>query len=620
MRLETSKSFSFRMGFMNAAGQPIDMTGAELRLTAVDLSSTEILSVAAVIEDTPENGVFRFDIQPADVNLAAGNYRYNVTLRTSENYIVDVMMGDLELVKSPSITWVDQIYTDEGAVLTLNVVFGGGQRITVQTDDLPAPSLTVAPIATLEPGNPPMAYFTGSYPHQVLHLAFPTVLGAGAVTPTEMTTTPLAKIHAILAQANTKRTKVAFYGDSVTEGFSATRGTRAWVQHLVRRMQQTFPSGIYDWAPLILSTASVNAFPNLLAQTQGVHGFNFGNFGEQANTFIGTDELTATTAVVPDVAFVAIGINDYGSNKDPMLFREQLEAAIDSIATAAGKSIPVVVVSMYPRTDGGVHDWTWDEYADQMEYVVGLDPEWRTFIDLRDIYKKVDTDGADPYDIVYSDNIHLSDAGMAFTAEQIAVALQLTGGEFRMDPELYDNFKRSALGSLRTGHTWASDGTSVWAPVVTDTPYGSYLECTTAGYMLTDSLHLNMDVGAVLLNNTLGFGGLAARSDSNAQNTLLFQVGAQAVPANSAWQLLVRVAGAYTTLASGTDASIIAGRPIHLQLLANGTTVQAYINGKQVASVTLTGPQNAALTGKRVGLRASASTQNRVLSFSASPM
>ena len=620
LRLETSKSFSFRMGFMNAVGQPIDMTGAELRLTAVNLLNEEILSLAAVIEDTPENGVFRFDIQPADVNLDAGNYRYNVTLRTSQNYIVDVMMGDLELVKSPSITWVDQTYTDDGAVLTLNVVFGGGQRITVQTDDLPAPELDVAPIAMLEPGNPPMAYFTGSYPHQVLHLAFPETLGPGEIQPTAMTSTALAKVHAILAQANTKRTKVAFYGDSVTEGFSATRGTRAWVQHLTRRMQQAAPSNIYDWAPLVLSTASVNAFPNLMAQTQGVHSFNFGNFGEQANTFIGTDELNATTAVVPDIAFVAIGINDYGSNKDPLLFRDQLETAIQSIATAAGKQIPVVIVSMYPRTDGGTHDWTWDEYADAMGVVANADPEWRTFVDLRQVYKKVGTDTGDPYDIVYSDNIHLSDSGMAFTAEQIAIALQLGGGEYRMDPELYDNFKRAALGSLRTGHTWASDGTAVWAPVVTDTPYGSYLECTTAGYVLTDSLHSNIEVGAVLLNNTLGFGGLAARSDSNAQNTLLFQVGAQAVPANSAWQLLVRVAGAYTTLASGVDASIIAGRPIHLNLLANGSTVQAYINGKQVASVTLTAPQVAALTGKRVGLRASASTQNRVLSFSASPM
>lgn len=620
LRLETSKSFSFRMGFTNAVGQPIDMTGAELRLTAVNILNEVMLDLAAVIEDDPPNGVFRFDIQPADVNLADGTYRYNITLRTSQNYIVDVMMGELELVKSPSITWVDQTYTAEGAVATLNVVFGGGQRVTVMTDDLPAPDLEVAPVVLLEPGNMPFAYFTGAYPKQVLHLGIPKVLGQGAVTPTEMTTTPLAKIHAILAQANTRPTRVAFYGDSVTEGFSATRGARAWVHHLTRRMQQSFPSNIYDWAPLIQNASGVNGFPALINNTQGVTSFNFGNFGQQANTFIDATRLTATTTIVPDIAFVAIGINDYGSNKDPMVFRDQLETAVQSIATAAGKQIPVVIVSMYPRTDGGVHDWTWDEYADAMEYVALTDTEWRTFVDLRDVYKKVGTDLTDPYDIVYSDNIHLSDAGMAFTAEQIAVALQFPGGEFRMDPELYDNFKRSALGSLRTGHTWASDGTAVWAPVVTDSPYGSYLECTTAGYVLTDSLHANIEVGAVLLNNVTGFAGVAARSDSNAQNTLLFQVGAQGTPANSAWQLLVRVAGSYTTLASGTDASIVAGRPIHLNMLSNGTTVQAYINGKQVASVTLTGPQNTALTGKRVGLRASAATQNRVLSFSASPL
>ena len=173
LRLETSKSFSFRMGFTNAAGQPVDMTGAELRLTAVDQANTEIISIAATIEDGPQNGVFRFDIQPEDVNVAVVPLRYNITLRTGQNYIVDVMHGDLELVQSPSIVWADQVYSDDGAVATLNVVFGGGQRITVKTNGMPPPELSVAPVQVLPAGSMPTARFTGAYPHQILELGIP---------------------------------------------------------------------------------------------------------------------------------------------------------------------------------------------------------------------------------------------------------------------------------------------------------------------------------------------------------------------------------------------------------------------------------------------------------------
>lgn len=173
LRLETSKSFSFRMGFTNAVGQPIDMTGAELQLTAVDSANTEIILKAAVIEDDPENGVFRFDIQPDDVNVSVVPLRYNITLRTAQNYIVDVMHGDLELVQSPSIVWADQVYSNDGAVVTLNVVFGGGQRITVKTDDMPPPELGVAPVQVLPAGSMPTARFTGKYPYQILELGIP---------------------------------------------------------------------------------------------------------------------------------------------------------------------------------------------------------------------------------------------------------------------------------------------------------------------------------------------------------------------------------------------------------------------------------------------------------------
>lgn len=616
LRWETSKSFSFRMGFVNAAGQPVDMTGAELRLTAVDAASTEKISKAAVLEDDPVNGVFRFDIQPVDVNIPVEPLRYNITLRTPENYIVDVMMGDLELVQSASIVWADQTYTAGGAVETLNVIFGGGPRITLQTDDLPAPDLTVT-VDMLPAGSTPYAEVTGAYPNEVIELHLPEA-STGAATVIDLTTTALAKIKAIFASAHQRKVPVCFYGDSVTEGFSSTRAERAWVSRFAGRLQAAHPSGIYRWKPYIMSASSVNSFPSLIADAQGIYAFNFGNFGQQANTFVDATRQTATTTVKPEVVFVAIGINDYGVNKDPALFETQLETALQTIITAAGKQIPIVIVSMYPRSDGGTHDWTWDNYADAMGRVASAVPAWRHFVDLRDVFTKVDAGGADPYDLVYSDNIHLSDRGHAFVSEQLAVALQLAPGDLPIRPIMYDTFQRAALGNLETGQAWANDGASVWAPVNTDTLNGSYLECTTAGYLLAEALHSNVDVEAVLLNNTIGFAGIAARSDATAQNVLLFQVGANGTPANSAWQLLVRVAGSYTTLASGTE-TINAARPIHLELVTSGDNVKAYLNGKSLANVTLTAPQHAALTSKRVGVRASASTQNRVLQFSANP-
>ena len=99
IQVEANKSFVFGIQFKKANGDPLDLTGASVRLVAAQaphLGGTEVLDLDAVhITDT--QGLVQFQFQASDLALVAASYPYDVTLLTKVGYTVPIIKGFIEV-------------------------------------------------------------------------------------------------------------------------------------------------------------------------------------------------------------------------------------------------------------------------------------------------------------------------------------------------------------------------------------------------------------------------------------------------------------------------------------------------------------------------------------------
>jgi hypothetical protein len=138
IQVEANKSFVFGIQFKKWNGDPLDLTGASVRLVAAQqpyLGGTEVLDLDAVhITDT--QGLVQFQFQASDLALPAASYAYDVTLITVPGYSVPIIKGYLEVgVNTDPDT--SNVFTDIHADSEITAVIGESNvvEITVERVD-----------------------------------------------------------------------------------------------------------------------------------------------------------------------------------------------------------------------------------------------------------------------------------------------------------------------------------------------------------------------------------------------------------------------------------------------------------------------------------------------------
>lgn len=124
LKLEARKSFTFGLRFRTATGGYIDITGADIRLTAARVladDQVETVFTAIAVHTESALGMARVDIQAADVDLEPGSYYFALTVLNG-GYSSVVAKGVIELQQNVEFAAVGQDFMTGDPATTLDVM------------------------------------------------------------------------------------------------------------------------------------------------------------------------------------------------------------------------------------------------------------------------------------------------------------------------------------------------------------------------------------------------------------------------------------------------------------------------------------------------------------------
>jgi lysophospholipase L1-like esterase len=235
----------------------------------------------------------------------------------------------------------------------------------------------------------------------------------------------LAKLYAGLAAREAAPCRIVFTGSSTTAGNNATTASRRYVNLLTAAMQAAFPSGI-GAEPAVLASPAASFGP--LASTPGVHGYNVGEGGATASTYLTSGEITTVAALNPRAVIHMIGSNDFAAAVPVATYKSNVQAKITALKAAIPGPCVHVLIHSFERFDVFTPAAPWADYGTALRQIAEADPDNIAFIDISESYERVGIPGTDPLNLLDTDNVHQTNAGHAFMADAVRRALSLPGG------------------------------------------------------------------------------------------------------------------------------------------------------------------------------------------------
>ena len=425
----------------------------------------------------------------------------------------------------------------------------------------------------------------------------------------EVSGLPLAILRARLAKSTTEAVRVAFCGSSTTAGSNATAPQYRYVDRFVKALQGAYPAPGGVESAVVASTSA--AF-GTLSTVAGVHGYNAGEGGTTSTTYLTAAERTAVAALNPAMVMHMVFANDYRFGTPVATAKANLIAVIDDLRSKITVPCVQVLVNSYPRFDAVAEAnkiAPWSDYGRAMREVADLYPD-AVYIDLAPSYALVGIPGADPLNLIDSDDIHQTDQGHALMADLLKKAFSLTGGGTGTvtTTNLIVVYVDSASPTgpyIYTSDTFSGGNATTLVGRTTDvgllgTPKALELSTTDAALAISSGAVV---AGATAAGQFFGFDMpladqfirakivtkptgsasstsiyLDARRVSAAANTTTYRLQLT----NATMVLRKIVAGASTDLQTGI--AYAAGDVVELRCL--GTTISVLVNGTVVATVT----------------------------------
>lgn len=228
---------------------------------------------------------------------------------------------------------------------------------------------------------------------------------------------PIAALRARLANAANVPVPLAFAGSSTTQGTGASSAANRYVNRVVTALQAAHPNGAAESAVQAQSEANFTT----ISTTPGIHGYNLGQGGATASNFFTSDERTKVAALNPAAVFVMIFSNDYAFNTTPASAKASLSTVLADLKTKAPNAIQILIHS-YERMDvTGTYDW--DLYRDALQELQAASPTDRIFLNVAPNFESRGVPGADPDNLIGSDNIHATDVGYDYLSSLIVAAI-----------------------------------------------------------------------------------------------------------------------------------------------------------------------------------------------------
>lgn len=212
----------------------------------------------------------------------------------------------------------------------------------------------------------------------------------------ERTAEPLssAALGAALAQQHSTGAALVFTGSSTMMGGRPTDDDHRIVNRIAN----------YLGAELTDSTSSPSV------PSSGVAVFQYSKGNTRSDTYLTAAKVTAVGQIKPVVMVHAVGSNDYYDQQDPSTYRTNLEDWLDQLRDVSPDTVHLYVVQ-HGRNDMSDTTHAWEDYTEALQELQDGHPDHVDVLDLSGDFAAMGIPGSDPWGLLYTDNVHLNDAG-----------------------------------------------------------------------------------------------------------------------------------------------------------------------------------------------------------------
>lgn len=226
----------------------------------------------------------------------------------------------------------------------------------------------------------------------------------------------LIPLTTALARRRTQPVRLLFLGSSTTQGAGASAPALRYVDQLMERLQRSFPSGPDAGA----TTRDLRDSAEHPDEDPGLQGINGAVGGATSATYLTDAHAYGIRLLQPTCVVHMIGSNDAVTKVPAATYETQVDAAIARIDSLLDTPPCHVLVHTVRRYQVSVDYWA--QYAAALDRVAQRRPR-TTVIDVSGEFEARGAPGADPYDLIGSDAVHLTDAGHTLLAYLVRRAL-----------------------------------------------------------------------------------------------------------------------------------------------------------------------------------------------------
>lgn len=265
---------------------------------------------------------------------------------------------------------------------------------------------------------------------------------------------------AVAARSRVAPARVLYLGSSTTFGNNASTASARYVNQTTARMQAQFPAADGEEVP-VRTLSQTNAEPGT---APGIQGINGSPGGVTSATYCPALLLYTLNTLEVSFAIHMIGSNDSVAGMPLSEYRDNVRAAVTGLAKRGVRG--QLLVHTYRRH--GVDVKRWAQYGEVLtEVAAGTDGVG--VLDVSALFENLAHLDSDPLDLIDTDAVHMTDAGHALMAEQIARAVGVTArpprdrplahtvppGTLHMDP-------RTRVPLFSTGSVWVDATGAPW--------------------------------------------------------------------------------------------------------------------------------------------------------------
>lgn len=165
----------------------------------------------------------------------------------------------------------------------------------------------------------------------------------------------------------------------------------------------------------------------------GVQVWNSGRAGARAGDFGSFFIWQRLERLAPSLAIMIFGANDFGGQVPIATYKTELQNRVNTMKAWA-KVPSILMVATYKRLDQANPAITWDQYRQATREVAEANPGVCAFRDITDLWPA--SQAADVFDVIDTDDVHMTDAGHKLNLSQISAFLGVPATSKRAPAEL----------------------------------------------------------------------------------------------------------------------------------------------------------------------------------------